>query len=173
MIPDIWGEPFLAFLNFTWVLVVITTQLHSTNPELRFCAGLNPACGVSEIRDGEDVWQWSRLQIKQNAFRRSTISQKQFIIIITNPGSLFVKLSIGCKVTFVRGRHNGNSYRFILPCFATFLLFSKFSLFLIAFSGNLFLLMVHLIISSTWNFSFLFRGFALWPILYDSYELLS
>ena len=132
-----------------WVLVVITTQLHSTNPELRFCAGSNPACGVSEIRDGEDVWQWSRLQIKQNAFRRSTISQKQFIIIITNPGSLFVKLSIGCKVTFVRGRHNGNSYRFILPCFATFLLFSKFSLFLIAFSGNLFLLMVHLIISST------------------------
>ena len=29
-------------------------QLHSTNPELSFCAGSNPARGVSEIRDGED-----------------------------------------------------------------------------------------------------------------------
>ena len=37
-------------------LVVITTeQLHSTKPELRFCAGSNPARGVSEIRDGEDL----------------------------------------------------------------------------------------------------------------------
>ena len=37
-------------------LVVITTaQLHSTKPELRFCAGSNPAHAVSEIRDGEDL----------------------------------------------------------------------------------------------------------------------
>ena len=37
-------------------LVVITTeQLHSTKPELRFCAGSSPAGGVSEIRDGEDL----------------------------------------------------------------------------------------------------------------------
>ena len=32
-------------------LVAITTaQLHSTNPELRFCTGSSPARGVSEIR---------------------------------------------------------------------------------------------------------------------------
>ena len=38
------------------LLVVITTaQLHSTKPELRFCAGSKPARGVSEIRDGEDL----------------------------------------------------------------------------------------------------------------------
>ena len=40
---------------------------------------------MSEIRDGEDLWQWSWLEITLNAFRRSTmstISQKQFIIII-------------------------------------------------------------------------------------------
>ena len=37
-------------------LVVITTaQLHLTNPELSFCAGSNPACGMSEIRNGEDL----------------------------------------------------------------------------------------------------------------------
>ena len=34
-----------------------------------------------EIRDYEDIWQWSWLEIRLNAFRRSTMSQKQFIII--------------------------------------------------------------------------------------------
>ena len=46
------------------VVVIATAQLHSTKPELRFCAGSSPARGVSEIRDGEDLWQWSRLEIR-------------------------------------------------------------------------------------------------------------
>ena len=37
------------------VLVVTIAQLHSTKPELRFCADSNSARGVSEIRDGEDL----------------------------------------------------------------------------------------------------------------------
>ena len=37
------------------VVVITTAQLHSTKPELKFCAGSNPARGVSEIRDGEDL----------------------------------------------------------------------------------------------------------------------
>ena len=75
----------MVFNRHTWrrgVVVITTAQLHSTKPELRFYAGLNPARGVSEIRDGENLWQWSRLEIRLNAFRRSTIPQKQFIIII-------------------------------------------------------------------------------------------
>ena len=64
------------------VVVITTAQLYSTKPELRFCTGSNPARGVSGIRDGEDLWQWSRLEIRLNVFRRSTIPQKQFIIII-------------------------------------------------------------------------------------------
>ena len=36
-------------------MVITTAQLHSTKPELRFCAGSNPARGVLEIRDGEDL----------------------------------------------------------------------------------------------------------------------
>ena len=63
-------------------MVITTAQLHSTKPELRLCAGSNPAHGGLEIRDGEDLLQWSRLEIRLNAFRRSTIHQKQFIIII-------------------------------------------------------------------------------------------
>ena len=34
------------------VVVIATTQLYSTKPELKFCSGSSPACGVSEIRDG-------------------------------------------------------------------------------------------------------------------------
>ena len=37
------------------VVVITNAQLHSTKPELRFCTGSNPAHGVSEIRDGEDL----------------------------------------------------------------------------------------------------------------------
>ena len=65
------------------VVVITTAQPHSTMFEHRFWAGWNPARGVSDIRNGEDLWQWSRLEIRLNAFRRSTIPQKQFIIIIT------------------------------------------------------------------------------------------
>ena len=36
------------------VVVINTAQLHSTTPEIRFCAGLDPARHVSEIHDGED-----------------------------------------------------------------------------------------------------------------------
>ena len=48
----------------------------------RSSAGSNPACGVPEIRGGEDLWQWTQLEIRLNVFCRSTIPQKQFIIII-------------------------------------------------------------------------------------------
>ena len=37
------------------VVVITTAQLHSTKPEFRFCAGSNPASGVSEICNGEDL----------------------------------------------------------------------------------------------------------------------
>ena len=42
----------------------------------------NPARGGLEIRDGENLWQWSQLEIRLNTFRRSAIPQKQFMIII-------------------------------------------------------------------------------------------
>ena len=36
-------------------VVITSAQLHSTKYELRFCAGSNPARGVSEICDGENL----------------------------------------------------------------------------------------------------------------------
>ena len=63
------------------IVVITTAQLHSSKPELRFCAGSYPARSVSEIQGGEDLWQWSRLEIRLKAFRWSTMPQKQFIII--------------------------------------------------------------------------------------------
>ena len=65
-------------------MVMTTPQLHSTKPELRFFAGSNPASSVSEICDGEDLWQWSWLEIRLNAFCQ-TIPEKQFIIICSTP----------------------------------------------------------------------------------------
>ena len=35
--------------------VTTTAQLHSTKPEIRFCADSNPVRGMSGIRDGEDL----------------------------------------------------------------------------------------------------------------------
>ena len=61
------------------LVVIITTQLHLIKPELRFCGGSTRVCSVSEIRNGEDLWHWSRLEIRQNVVLRSTIPQKQFI----------------------------------------------------------------------------------------------
>ena len=55
--PDI-NESF----NAMWrrgVVVIGTGQLHLTKPELRFCAASTPAPSVSEIRDDENLWQWS------------------------------------------------------------------------------------------------------------------
>ena len=37
------------------VVVLTTAQLRSTELELRFCAGSNPARGMSEIHNGEDL----------------------------------------------------------------------------------------------------------------------
>ena len=48
------NEP-MKSIYLSGVVVITTAQLHSTKPELRFCAGSNPARGVSEIRDGEDL----------------------------------------------------------------------------------------------------------------------
>ena len=95
------------FLNIVFwrrgVVVITTAKLHSTKSQLRFCAGSNPACGVSEIRDGEDLWQWSRLEIRLHAFRRSIMPQKQFIIIIITTvtsvlGNLLLELRIIYKI---------------------------------------------------------------------------
>ena len=72
--------PYLIILGS--VVAITTAQLHSTKPELRLCASSNPARSVSEIRNGENLWQWPRLEIRLNLFRLSTIPQKQFVIII-------------------------------------------------------------------------------------------
>ena len=62
------------------MVVITTAQLHSKNPEFGFCTGSNPACSKSEIQDGRNLCQWSRLEIWLDTFRWLTIPQKQFII---------------------------------------------------------------------------------------------
>ena len=50
-------------------IVVITN-----GSELRFCAGSNPVRSVSQVCNGKNLQQGSRLEIRPNNFRRSTIS---------------------------------------------------------------------------------------------------
>ena len=52
------------------VIVITTAQRHSTKKS------------CSRQRVGKNLWQWYRLEIRLNAFRRSTISQKQFVMVI-------------------------------------------------------------------------------------------
>ena len=49
-------------------MIINTAQLHLTKSELRFCAGLNPTCGMLEICNGKNFWQWCRLEIRPKRF---------------------------------------------------------------------------------------------------------
>ena len=59
---------------------------------------MKPERGVSEIRNGEDLWQRCRLEIRPNAFRLSTIPQKQIIIIISYWPMFHVNIITGSRV---------------------------------------------------------------------------
>ena len=68
------------------VVVITTTQLHSTKTEFRFCTGSYPARGVLEIRDGQDLGQWSRLEIKlcitnKTMYRHQLKTSTQFFYV--------------------------------------------------------------------------------------------
>ena len=47
----------------SFIKEIRVVELHSTKPKLRFCAGSYPAQNVPEIRDGEKLGQWSRLEV--------------------------------------------------------------------------------------------------------------
>lgn len=51
-----------------------------------FSAWSNPAHGALEIRDSENPWQCSQLEISLNSFRRSTMPQQKLILIIIVKG---------------------------------------------------------------------------------------
>ena len=59
-------------------VVITSAQLLSTKPERRSCASSSLTCGVSEIRDGEDLWQWSYLM---NCFCGMVDRRKAFSFI--------------------------------------------------------------------------------------------
>ena len=40
-----------------YVVIITSAKLHTTKPELRFCSGLNPTRGLSEIWDDEDHYE--------------------------------------------------------------------------------------------------------------------
>ena len=63
-----WRQQWLSLLH-SFIQQAWTQALRSSSP----------ARSVSEIRDGEYLRQWYRLEIRLNTFRQSTISQKKTI----------------------------------------------------------------------------------------------
>ena len=53
---------------------------------------------VSETRDGEDLrqWSWLEIEIGINTFRQSTVPQKQFIVIIIITVIIIIIIIIIC-----------------------------------------------------------------------------
>ena len=44
------------------ITIMVCTILDSTKSELMYVVqGSNPICSILEIRNGEDLWQWSQL----------------------------------------------------------------------------------------------------------------
>ena len=78
----------------------------SKKSDLRICVGSNPARGVSEIRDGEDLWQWSGREIK---LRLSSVNHttKQFIIFMCSSLTLLLYI---CKGKLFHGRQFFNNF---------------------------------------------------------------
>ena len=94
--PDSPISHYSSILNSNWhrgVVVITTAKLHSSKPELRFCAGSNPARGVSEIRDGEDLWQWSRLEIRLRLLSVNHTTKKLIIIHHHHSSTKGIKLT--------------------------------------------------------------------------------
>ena len=71
------------------VVVISTAQLHLTKSELRFCAISNPACDVSEICDGKNLWQWFRLEIMRERLSSVNHTTKTTTIIIIKQSFTF------------------------------------------------------------------------------------
>ena len=61
------------------VEVIPIAQLHLTKSELRFCVGSNPACGVLEICNGKNIWQWSWLEIRRQRLSSANHSAKAIL----------------------------------------------------------------------------------------------
>ena len=52
------SAPLKPLAHIQWrrgIVVMITAQLYSTKPELRFCRGSDLVCSVSEISNGESL----------------------------------------------------------------------------------------------------------------------
>ena len=78
-----------CYLEMPIVMVLTTAQFHLIKPGLRFCIDSNLVCVVSEICNGENIWQWS-LRLKPlpwiNHFAKiKTKSRQKKLIIIIKP----------------------------------------------------------------------------------------
>ena len=91
-------------------MVITIRQLHSTKPVFRFCVSSNPVRGVLEVDFDENIWQWSRLEVRLNPLRgnpsKCSKTVKQFACfcqqIVLSVFNHFVGLALKGLTSFIR-----------------------------------------------------------------------
>ena len=132
----------MKIFTFSKVAGHSSTNLFKKRLHLR----LFPACCMSEICNGEDLWQWSRLEIRLNAFCLSAIPQKQMIIIMNSKKLRIPILSStsGWSLPRLKGTHN---------CLVAYLVCYVNSKSIIRVSLENFAIILTLFLRSQWYFS--------------------
>ena len=94
-------------------MVITTEYLHSTKPAIMFRADSNTACGLLEIRDGENLRQWFRLLIRLNAFYRSNIPHNNSSLLSSSSAAAAVAAHCGQILSKISSSNSS----FLLSCF--------------------------------------------------------
>ena len=88
-------------LHLVQLIVVLRCTSHHcfttsfNNSRLRYCAGLNPAYGLTEVYDGENLRQWSRIEIKLTPSVDEYNSWSSSTLPSPSPYSRNFKINIG------------------------------------------------------------------------------
>ena len=73
---------------------------------------------MPEICDEENLWQWSKLEIRLNAFHWAIIPQKQFIIIIIIINNLILFLNLDSQTHLLQNLYTDIHFNLHHPGFS-------------------------------------------------------
>ena len=72
-------------------MIITAVYLHPKKSELRLSTGINPTRSIFEICNNENLWQWSWLDLRLNAFSWLTTPSNNFISSNSNLMEINIK----------------------------------------------------------------------------------